>query len=207
MPARRPSGCCPVPLAALRLRRRARASGLGFAAASPAAVAPPRFGSRRRARFAAVVRSCCHRTPLFGRAVAPRDRAASARNPSACIDVSRPPRALPAVAQVFQDQAHLGQEAEAEPPDPAVDPAAHGQHHPVRCGDGLATRRWLRRCAAALRSSCWQLGAKLLHCTLAFRPPAARLCGGHCALGFQHRNWPLWQPHSTHARRARAPQL
>ena len=110
-----------------------------------------------------------------------------------------PPCALPAVAQVVQDQAHPGQEAEAEPPDPAVDPPAHGQHHPVRCGNGLAARRRLRRCVAALRSLRWRLRAAVLPCTLAFLPPAARFSGRLCALGYQRRNWPLWPRHATHA--------
>ena len=51
-----------------------RAAGLGFAAASPAAVAHRAFGSRRRPRFAAAAGNRCLCTPLFGRAVARRDR-------------------------------------------------------------------------------------------------------------------------------------
>merc|ERR1712159_111253 len=37
-----------------------------------------------------------------------------------------------AVTQDVQDQADFVQEDEAEPPDPAVDPSAHWQHHPVQ---------------------------------------------------------------------------
>ena len=83
--ASRPRGCVAgagrVPLAALRFRWRARVSGLGFGHASPAAAKPPRFGSRRRARNAAVVCTHCHRTHLFGRAVARRVREPPLRQP------------------------------------------------------------------------------------------------------------------------------
>ena len=47
---------------------------------------------------------------------------------------NRPPLPPPptAVPQDFQDQEDHGQEAEAEPPHPPVDPHAHRQHHQVR---------------------------------------------------------------------------
>merc|ERR1711977_277905 len=38
-----------------------------------------------------------------------------------------------AVPQDIQDQADFVEEDEAEPPDPAVDPSAYWQHHPVQC--------------------------------------------------------------------------
>ena len=194
------SGCAALPLARPRFGVRVWACVAGRCQA--AALRQPASSTQRC--------GCVHPLPPHA-PVRPSRRTACPRAASSPTLVpslfSRLPRALPAVAQVVQDQAHPGQEAEAEPPDPAVDPPAHGQHHPVRCGDGLVGRRLLRRCGAALRSLRWWLRATVLPCTLAFRPPAARFRGRHCALGLQRRNWPLCPPHVTHACRPRAPQL
>ena len=43
----------------------------------------------------------------------------------------RPPHHHTGLHQVVPHQVHLGEEAEAEPPRPSVDPVAHGKHYPV----------------------------------------------------------------------------
>jgi hypothetical protein len=67
-------------------------------------------------------------------------RLGSGRDPRGARPHQTPPPPTPtltpppstAVPKDFQDQEDPGQEAEAEPPHPPVDPHAHGQHHQVR---------------------------------------------------------------------------
>jgi len=124
--------------AAARAARRGAAGGtltVGFRGCRPSAAprAPPRppraRGLRSRAQSARG-RGAAAAVVAWGR---PDQRAPPPPPPP-------PPltrRLRAAVAQVLQDQAHLGQEAEAEPAHPPVDPHAHPPtirctHHPVR---------------------------------------------------------------------------
>ena len=62
--------------------------------------------------------------------VASRPEHVLTRRPPPTHTLTPPPST--AVPKDFQDQEDPGQEAEAEPPHPPVDPHAHGQHHQVR---------------------------------------------------------------------------
>ena len=121
-----PAGLSSLPLA-LRAVRRAPARRRSAAACAAVAWRAPacKRSAPRANQFAGLPRRAARAAPSALARLA-------GEPPGVCRALTPGVACAAAVAQVVQDQAHLGEEAEAEPPDPAVDPPAHGQHHPVR---------------------------------------------------------------------------
>ena len=130
-----------------------------------AARAPARRARASRGAIVARVRRAAPSPRILARASAPafrRDdgiRLGSGRDPRGARPHQTPPPTptltpppSTAVPKDFQDQEDPGQEAEAEPPHPPVDPHAHGQHHQVRLEPPDEAHK-------SARSAAWTLAA------------------------------------------------